>query len=86
MTRQIFDKLPESSVADYDCFVHIVFRDVQDFISVTSDPLYKQVIIPDHENFADSERTKMITGWFGRHITEGKAVAAESGTTKEGRD
>ena len=84
MMGQMFAELPESNVADYDCFIHIVFKDVQDFINVKNDPHYKQVVMPDHGNFADQKRTKMVTGWFERHIAEGQAVAAEGGTKANG--
>lgn len=84
MMGQMFAELPESNVADYDCFIHIVFKDVQDFINVKNDPHYKQVVMPDHEKFADQKRTKMVTGWFERHIAEGQAVAAEDGTKANG--
>lgn len=84
MIGQMFEKLPESNVADYDCFIHIVFSDVQDFINVKDDPHYKKVVMPDHGNFADDKRTTMVTGWFERHIVEGQAVAAEGGTKVKG--
>lgn len=71
--------IPESCIADYDCFIQIVFRDVQDYVNVKNDPHYKQVVMPDHGNFADEKRTKMATGWFERHIKDGQAVSAEGG-------
>ena len=80
----MFPGLPESNVADHDCFIHIVFKDVQDFINVENDPHYRQVVMPDHGNFADDKRTTMVTGWFERHIAAGQAVAAESGSKANG--
>ena len=73
---QIFEWLPDSGIADYDAFIHIVFKEVQDFINVANDPHYQQVVVPDHQNFADHERTTMVTSWFETHIVEGKAIAA----------
>ncbi len=67
----MFGTLHERKVADPDCFVQIVFRDVQDYVNVKDDPHYKQVVMPDHANFADPERTVMVTGWFERHIGRG---------------
>ena len=81
---QMFEELPESRIADYDAFIHIVFKDVQDFINVRNDPYYKQVVVPDHRNFADQERTTMVTGWLETHIVEGKAIAAEPGLKLNG--
>jgi EthD domain len=74
MMGQIFGDLHAGNVADFDCLVQIVFRDVQDFINVKDDPHYKQVVFPDHQNFADINRTTMVTGWFEAHITDGKAT------------
>lgn len=59
---QIFEWLPDSGIADYDAFIYIVSKDVQDFINVANDPHYQQVVVPDHQNFADHERTTMVTG------------------------
>ena len=75
MIGQLFPDLPQSNIADYDCFIHIVFKDVQDFVNVKNDPHYKQVVVPDHESFADQERTTMVTGWFERHIAGGQACS-----------
>ena len=82
--HQLHIHLPESNVADYDCFIHIVFKDVQDFINVKNDLYYKQVVVPDHGKFADHKTTTVVTGWFERHITEGQAVAFEGGTKANG--
>ena len=84
MIGQMFEGLPGSNVADYDCFIQIVFRDVQDFVDVKNDPHYKRVVAPDHGNFADQKRTTMVTGWFERHIAGGRAVAVEGGTKVNG--
>ena len=71
---QIFGDVPEGHIADCDCFIQIVFRDVQDYIAVKEDPHYKQVIFPDHANFADMTRTTMVTGWLETHVVDGKLV------------
>ena len=72
--QQIIGNLPAAHVADYDCFIQIVFKDPQDYINVKEDPHYKQVVLPDHESFADAERTTMVTGWFERHVAGGEAA------------
>lgn len=71
---QIFGNLPAGHVADYDSFIQIVFKDAQDFINVKEDPHYKRVVMPDHENFADTKRTTMVTGWFETHVAGGQAA------------
>jgi EthD domain len=77
MMKQIFGELYAGNVADYDCFVQVVFKDVQDFINVKDDPYYKQVVMPDHANFADTKRTSMVTGWMETHIADGRAAAMD---------
>ncbi len=74
MMTQIFGDLYAGNVAEYDCIVQMVFRDVQDFINVKDDPHYKMVVLPDHGHFADVKRTSMVTGWFETHIAGGKLV------------
>ena len=81
---QIFARLPEHLIADYDAFIHIVFKIVQDSLNVTNDPHYKQVVVPNHRNFADHERTTMVIGWLGTHIVDGKVVSAEPGIQRNG--
>ena len=77
MMERIFAQMPESKIADYDTLIHIIFREAKDLINLRSDPHYKRVVMPDHENFADQEKTTMVTGWYERHIAEGQAVTAE---------
>lgn len=74
MMAQIFGNLPECSLSDCDCFIQIVFRDVQDYIAVKEDPQYKEVIAPDHANFADMSRTTMVTGWLDTLVVDGEVV------------
>lgn len=74
MNEQIFGDLHTEISADYDCIIQIVFKDVQDFINVKDDPHYKQAVLPDHGHFADTKRTKMVTGWFETHIPDMEAA------------
>jgi hypothetical protein len=46
------------NIADYDCIVQIQFNDIQDFVKLKADPFYKSKVTPDHENFADTKRSK----------------------------
>lgn len=46
------------SFADYDCFVQAVFADVEDFVRMKQDPYYLEVVVPDHEVFADTHRSR----------------------------
>lgn len=44
--------------ADYDCIVQVVMRDVEDFVRMKKDPFYMEHVMPDHERFADTKRSK----------------------------
>ncbi|KAL3473671.1 EthD domain-containing protein [Aspergillus californicus] len=72
MMKRIFGNFPEGKTADYDCFIQILFRDVEDYIRAKNDPYYQEVILPDHANFADNERTVFVTGWVHTLILDGK--------------
>lgn len=74
MMSQIFGSFPEGCTAQYDCFIQILFNDVEDYIRAKNDPYYKDVIFPDHAHFADAKRTLFVTGWVETHILNGKAV------------
>ena len=44
--------------SDYDCIINAVFPDVQCFVRMKQDPYYKAKVMPDHENFADTQRSR----------------------------
>lgn len=46
--------------AEYDSFVQTVFKDIEDFVRMKADPYYKEVVAPDHENFADTTRSRYV--------------------------
>lgn len=43
---------------DYDCVVQCMFHDVQDFVNMKKDPFYMEHVVPDHEKFADTKRSR----------------------------
>ena len=45
-------------IADYDCVITATFRDIEDFVRLKADPEYQRIIAPDHENFADTKRSR----------------------------
>lgn len=47
-----------ANVADYDCIVSACFKNIDDFVRMKADPYYKEKVMPDHENFADTKRSK----------------------------
>jgi len=44
--------------ADYDSFVQAVFEDVESLVRLKEDPLFVEVVGPDHEVFADTVRSR----------------------------
>ena len=52
---QLFDPQPVNQ-ADFDVIIQIMFDDPQDFVRLKSDPTYREKILPDHHNFADTTR------------------------------
>ncbi|KAI3318672.1 EthD domain-containing protein [Xylariaceae sp. AK1471] len=76
-TRSLMSKIFDSqfaNVADYDCIVQIQFRDVEQFIALKEDPEYKRLVFADHENFADTKRTKMTIGYIRDFLRDGVIV------------
>ncbi|MCJ1423846.1 hypothetical protein MMC29_001731 [Sticta canariensis] len=76
-TRKLLAKIagPQfDNHAEYDSFVQAVFKDVEDFVRMKADPLWREVVAPDHENFADTKRSCMTVGWVEDHILDGKVV------------
>ncbi|QIW99245.1 hypothetical protein AMS68_004763 [Peltaster fructicola] len=76
-TRALMSALYDSqmaNVADYDCFSQVVFEDLEGYKKMKSDPWYQEHLKHDHENFADTKRSKMTIGWIVEHIHDGKVV------------
>ncbi|KAH8691019.1 EthD domain-containing protein [Phaeosphaeriaceae sp. PMI808] len=72
--ENLFPNLPSINRSPYDAFVTIVFRNIEDYVSVKNDPHYLKVVNPDHDNFADGPSTMMSFGWFEKHVADGKLV------------
>ena len=51
--------------AEYDSFVQTVFKDIEGFVRMKADPYWRDVVAPDHENFADTTRSRYVDP-FGR--------------------
>lgn len=45
-------------IADYDCFSQVIFHSIEDYKRMKLDPWYQQYLVNDHENFADTRRSK----------------------------
>ena len=56
LMAQLYD--PQmANVADIDCFSQVVFRNLEDYKMMKEDPWYKEHLMGDHENFADTKRS-----------------------------
>ena len=47
-----------ANIADYDSIIQIMFDDIEQFVRMKADPLYKEKVTPDHENFADTRKSR----------------------------
>ena len=59
-TRALMTELFDTqmcNVADFDCFSQVVFESVEDYKRMKQDPWYREHLIQDHENFADTKRS-----------------------------
>ncbi|WYZ38293.1 hypothetical protein EsH8_III_000207 [Colletotrichum jinshuiense] len=81
MLYQLYD--PQfSKLSDYDCVVQFVFKDIEDFKRMKSDPRFLQKVAPDHVNFADTKRSTMTVGYFEDFVNDGKVVPKEWNKTQ----
>ena len=46
-----------TNVTDFDCFSQAVFRSLEDYKRMKTDAWYKENLMGDHENFADTKRS-----------------------------
>ncbi|KAL5002082.1 EthD domain-containing protein [Aspergillus recurvatus] len=73
-TRELMYEIMDpqmANIADYDCFSQVVFRNFEDYKKIKDDPWYKEHLVGDHENFADTRRSKMTIGWITQFIDRG---------------
>jgi hypothetical protein len=59
-TRSLMNQLFDSqmvNLADFDCFSQVVFESIEDYKKIKQDPWYKEHLMHDHENFADTKRS-----------------------------
>ncbi|EED13320.1 conserved hypothetical protein [Talaromyces stipitatus ATCC 10500] len=73
LMKRLFDH-QMANLADFDCFSQVIFKDVDDYKRMKDDPWYKQHLVGDHENFADTRRSAMTIGWITEFIRDGEAV------------
>ncbi|KAH7324118.1 EthD domain-containing protein [Rhexocercosporidium sp. MPI-PUGE-AT-0058] len=73
LMSQLFD--PQMcNLADYDCFSQVVFKSLDDYKRMKQDPWYKEHLIRDHENFADTKKSQMTIGWLEEFVRDGEVV------------
>ncbi|RBR18740.1 uncharacterized protein FIESC28_05881 [Fusarium coffeatum] len=76
-TRELMYQLMDpqmANIADYDCFSQVVFKSIDDYKKIKEDPWYKEHLVGDHENFADTKRSKMTIGWITEFVRDGKVA------------
>ena len=62
-TRSLMSRLfdPQfANVVDYDCFSQVVFEDIEDYVRMKEDAFYLERARGDHENFADTKRSRYV--------------------------
>lgn len=52
-----------ANVSDFDCFSQVVFESLEDYKRMKQDPWYKEHLVRDHENFADTQRSKYVSAY-----------------------
>ncbi|KAF2196414.1 hypothetical protein GQ43DRAFT_383369 [Delitschia confertaspora ATCC 74209] len=73
LTAQLYD--PQMArVTDFDCFSQVVFKSLDDYKRMKEDPYYKEHLMHDHENFADTRRSMITIGWIEEFIRDGEVV------------
>ncbi|KFY50147.1 hypothetical protein V496_09561 [Pseudogymnoascus sp. VKM F-4515 (FW-2607)] len=73
LMSQLFDH-QMANIADFDCFSQVIFESLEDYKRMKEDPWYKEHLISDHENFADTKRSMMTIGWVEEFVRDGEAV------------
>lgn len=59
-TRALMGQLYDpqmANVAQFDCFSQAFFRNLEDYKRMKQDPWYKEKLVGDHENFADTKKS-----------------------------
>ncbi|KAL4780402.1 hypothetical protein BJX76DRAFT_351027 [Aspergillus varians] len=75
MMAELYD--PQfANVNDFDCFSQVVFRSLDDYKRMKQDPWYKERLMGDHENFADTRRSQMTIGWIEEFVRDGSVPRA----------
>lgn len=55
---KLADPFPVENFVDYDTVITTVVSDVEKFRLMREEPYWKDTVIPDWKNFADTSRTK----------------------------
>ncbi|CAJ0552556.1 Ff.00g006340.m01.CDS01 [Fusarium sp. VM40] len=66
-----------ANTADYDAIIQIMFNDVDDFVRMKADPYFQERATPDHEQFADTKRSRMTIGLVQDIIANGAVIGIQ---------
>jgi EthD domain len=59
MMSQLYD--PQmAKLSDLDCFSQVIFKRLEDYKRFKQDPVYKQRLMGDHEEFADTKKSMSV--------------------------
>ncbi len=47
-----------ANIVGYDCFSQVWFSDIEEYVKMKEDPFYLERARGDHENFADTKRSR----------------------------
>ena len=47
-----------ANIVDYDCFSQVIFSDIEEYVKMKEDAFYLEWARGDHENFADTRRSR----------------------------
>lgn len=73
MMNKLYDH-QMNNLVDFDCFSQVIFKSIEDYKRIKEDPWYKEHLVGDHENFADTKRSMMTIGWVSEFVRDGHVV------------
>lgn len=67
------------SLAEYDCFSQVVFRNVEDYRRMKEDPWYENHLVGDYERFANTKKSRMTISQITEFIRDAEVVDGFNG-------
>ncbi len=70
----MWDHLGHSSINNFDGHCQLYVQSLESFQRALADPYYKDVILPDEDNFIDAARCMRTLGWEECYIENGSII------------